>query len=102
MVETDPGVASIQARAPARREGGREFQALGPDEQNDRSPTVFKCYIIALSNLAVSIVKAVWQIFVAYRCKFATMEVIFSFNMPKFPRATRITFRAASLFAHIY
>ena len=36
-----PGVASVQARAPARREGGREFQALGPDEQKDRSPTVF-------------------------------------------------------------
>ncbi len=36
-----PGVASVQARAPARREGGREFQALGPAEQKDRSPTVF-------------------------------------------------------------
>jgi len=36
-----PGVASVQARAPARREGGREFQALGPDAQKDRSPTVF-------------------------------------------------------------
>ena len=36
-----PGVASVQARVPARREGGREFQALGPDEQKDRSPTVF-------------------------------------------------------------
>jgi len=35
-----PGVASVQERAPARREGGREFQALGPDEQKDRSPTV--------------------------------------------------------------
>ena len=36
-----PGVASVQARAPVRREGGREFQALGPAEQKDRSPTVF-------------------------------------------------------------
>jgi len=36
-----PGVASVQARAPEQREGGREFQALGPDEQKDRSPTVF-------------------------------------------------------------
>jgi len=36
-----PGVASVHARAPARREGEREFQALGLDEQNDRSPTVF-------------------------------------------------------------
>jgi len=36
-----PGVASVQARAPALREGGREFQALGPDAQKDRSPTVF-------------------------------------------------------------
>jgi len=35
-----PRVASLQARAPARREGGREFQALGPDAQKDRSPTV--------------------------------------------------------------
>ena len=35
------GVASVQARAIARREGGREFQVLGPDEQKDRSPTVF-------------------------------------------------------------
>jgi len=25
----------------AGREGGREFQALGPDAQKDRSPTVF-------------------------------------------------------------
>jgi len=39
--ETVPGVASVQARAPARREGGREFQALGPDAQKDWSPTVF-------------------------------------------------------------
>jgi len=29
-----PGVASVQARVPARREGGREFQALGPDDPN--------------------------------------------------------------------
>jgi len=36
-----PGVASVQDRAPARREGGREFQVLGPDAQKDRSPTVF-------------------------------------------------------------
>jgi len=36
-----PGVASVQAKAPARREDGREFQALGPDEQKDRSATVF-------------------------------------------------------------
>jgi len=36
-----PGVASVQATAPARREGGREFQILGPDAQKDRSPTVF-------------------------------------------------------------
>jgi len=36
-----PGVASVQARAPAGREGGREFQALGPDKQKGRSPTVF-------------------------------------------------------------
>jgi len=35
-----PGVASVQARVPARREGGREYQALRPDEQNDWSPTV--------------------------------------------------------------
>jgi len=35
-----PGVASVQARAPARRIGGREFQAQGPDAQKDRSPTV--------------------------------------------------------------
>ena len=39
--ETVPGVASVQARAPARREAGREFQALGHVEQKDRSPTVF-------------------------------------------------------------
>jgi len=38
---TVPGVASIQATAPARREGGRECQARGPDAQKDRSPTVF-------------------------------------------------------------
>ena len=31
--ETVPGVASVQARVPARRKAGREFQALGPDEQ---------------------------------------------------------------------
>jgi len=36
-----PGVASVQARAPARREGGREFQVLGSDAQKDWSPTVF-------------------------------------------------------------
>jgi len=36
-----PGVASVQASEPARREDGREFQALVPDEQKDRSPTVF-------------------------------------------------------------
>jgi len=36
-----PGVASVQAKAPARREGGREFQDLVPDEHKDRSPTVF-------------------------------------------------------------
>jgi len=36
-----PGVAAVHAGAPARRGGGREFQALGPDVQNDRSPTVF-------------------------------------------------------------
>jgi len=36
-----PGVASVQARVPARREDGREFQALGLDAQMDRSPTVF-------------------------------------------------------------
>jgi len=35
------GVASVQVRAPARREGGREFQALGRDAQKDRSPTAF-------------------------------------------------------------
>jgi len=38
-----PGVASVQARAPARREGGR---ALGPDEQKDRSPTVFNLKVV--------------------------------------------------------
>jgi len=37
--KTVPGVASVQA--PARREGGREFQALGPDAQKNRSPVVF-------------------------------------------------------------
>jgi len=36
-----PRVASVQAGAPARRKGGREFQALDPDAQKDRSPTVF-------------------------------------------------------------
>jgi len=36
-----PGVASLQDRAPARREGGREFQALGPGAQKDWLPTVF-------------------------------------------------------------
>jgi len=36
-----PGVASLQARAPARSERGSEFQSLGPTEQKDRSPTVF-------------------------------------------------------------
>jgi len=40
-----PGVASVQARAPARRAGGREFQALGPDAQKNRSPTVFNLMI---------------------------------------------------------
>jgi len=35
-----PGVASVQPRVPARR-GGREFQAVGPDAQKDRSPAVF-------------------------------------------------------------
>jgi len=39
--ESVPGVASVQAKAHARREGGRELQALGPDAQKDRSPTVF-------------------------------------------------------------
>ena len=39
--ETVSGVASAQARAPARREAEREFQALGPIEQKDRSPTAF-------------------------------------------------------------
>jgi len=34
-------VASVQARAPARREAGREFQALGPNAQKDRLPTVY-------------------------------------------------------------
>jgi len=34
-------VASVQGCAPARREGGREFQALGTDALKDRSPTVF-------------------------------------------------------------
>jgi len=37
-----PGVVSVQARAPAQRDGGREFHGLGPDAQKDRSPTVFK------------------------------------------------------------
>jgi len=37
-----PGVVSVQARAPAQREGGREFQAQGPDAQNEQSPTVLK------------------------------------------------------------
>jgi len=36
-----PGEESVHARAPARKEGGREFLALGLDEQKDRSPTVF-------------------------------------------------------------
>jgi len=36
-----PGVASVQAGAPAQGEGGRELQALGLDAQKDRSPTVF-------------------------------------------------------------
>jgi len=36
-----PGVASLEAWVPARREGGKEFQALGPDAQKDRSPKVF-------------------------------------------------------------
>jgi len=36
-----PGVASVQGRALARREGGKEFQALGPDAKKDRSCTVF-------------------------------------------------------------
>ncbi len=40
-VLTVPGVASAQARVPARRECGREFHILGPTEQKDRSPTVF-------------------------------------------------------------
>jgi len=35
--ETVPGVESVQTWAPARR----EFQALGPDAQKDRSPAVF-------------------------------------------------------------
>jgi len=33
--ETVPGVAPVQARKPARREGGREFQALDPDAQKN-------------------------------------------------------------------
>jgi len=37
QAETVPGVASVQAMASARREGGREFQALGPDARKDRS-----------------------------------------------------------------
>jgi len=40
-VVTVPGVAPLQARAPARRECGSEFQSLGTTEQKDRSPTVF-------------------------------------------------------------
>jgi len=53
-----PGVESVQARAPARREGGREFQNLGPDEQKDWSPTVFdvssayKATLLVLENSA--------------------------------------------------
>jgi len=35
------GVASAQARAPARRDVGSEFQALGHVELMERSPTVF-------------------------------------------------------------
>jgi len=31
-----PGVASVQARVPSRRECGREFHILGPTEQNGR------------------------------------------------------------------
>jgi len=45
--ETVPEVASVKARAHARREGGREFQAAGPDAQNDRSPTVFILKVLA-------------------------------------------------------
>jgi len=40
-----PGVASVQARAPARSEGGKEFQVLRPDAQNDRLTTVFNLKI---------------------------------------------------------
>jgi len=43
-------VPSVQARAPARREGGREFHAPVPDVQKERSPTVF--------NLKVGTAKA--------------------------------------------
>jgi len=42
-----PGVASAQAGAIARREGGREFQALGPDAQKAMSPSVFNSKISA-------------------------------------------------------
>jgi len=31
----------IQTSAPIQREGGKEFQALGPDAQKVRPPTVF-------------------------------------------------------------
>jgi len=36
-----PGVASVQALAPARTEDEREFHALGTDAQKDWSSTVF-------------------------------------------------------------
>jgi len=34
-------VALLQARAPARRDLGREFPSLVPTEQKDQSPTAF-------------------------------------------------------------
>jgi len=36
-----PGVESVQATTPARREGGREFQAQGRAARKEQSPTVF-------------------------------------------------------------
>jgi len=41
MAETVPGVASLQARTPARREFGRGLPAVGPAAKKDRSPKVF-------------------------------------------------------------
>jgi len=35
-----PGVASEQARAPARRESGNDKYALGPADLRERSPTL--------------------------------------------------------------